>query len=109
MDDTRRATYDTSGVMGGQTVLMDAQGTGYLASGGEYGLGISGMASRPYGMGDTPDGYGMAPGGWQGMQQPGVLRSLVGMEPLDAMDLTIDGQRNDGSHGDAQYGSMTFR
>ncbi|KAH6685219.1 fungal-specific transcription factor domain-containing protein [Plectosphaerella plurivora] len=110
MDDSRRGPYDTSGVMGGQTVLMDAQGTGYLANGREYGLGISEMAARQYGMGETNDGFGMAPGGWQGMSgQPGVLRSLTGMEPLDAMDLTIDGQRNDGSHGDAQYGSIAFR
>lgn len=110
MNDVRGTSFDTGGVMGGPTVLLDAQGTGYLASGREYGLGISGISGRPYVMGDAPDGYGMTPGDWQGMQGQGmpVLRSLVGMEPLDAMDLTIDGRRNDG-HGDAQYGSMTFR
>lgn len=104
MDGQGKTQYNASVSLGGtEPVLMDMNGNeAYL------GLGVTGMTpGRGFSMGDASENFGMSPAGWQGMQGPTgmtpvpVLRSLASMEPLNAMDLTLD--RPDDGTGEPQY------
>ncbi|KAG7143533.1 Citrinin biosynthesis transcriptional activator ctnR like protein [Verticillium longisporum] len=94
-----RTISDSSGFSGQRWLGPDA---GFAQEGGASRVPLQGMVLTPgsgarFQMGDSPvDAYGMASNGWPGMpgqtgmtpMSEGVLRSLMNMGPMDAMDLS---------------------
>lgn len=78
--------------------MAEAHGQSFFGDPRGFGMGTSGLASgQRYSVGETQvEGFGMSPGSWEGMpgqggmtpMAEGVLRSLMNMGPMDAMDLS---------------------
>ncbi|KAM0274405.1 hypothetical protein ACHAQH_007874 [Verticillium albo-atrum] len=102
MDVSSRNSFDASPVSNNHNANLggDGESTGadFFGDAQGFPMGSTGMTpAARFPMGDTTvDAFGMTPGGWPGMpgqtgmtpMSEGVLRSLMNMGPMDAMDLS---------------------
>ncbi|PNH37309.1 hypothetical protein VD0004_g9476 [Verticillium dahliae] len=102
MEGSNRNSFEASPASNNPSANIGVNGesttAGFFADSQGFNLGPTGMTpGARFQMGDSPvDAYGMASNGWPGMpgqsgmtpMSEGVLRSLMNMGPMDAMDLS---------------------
>ncbi|KAG7100763.1 hypothetical protein HYQ44_020115 [Verticillium longisporum] len=102
MEGSNRNSFEASPASNNPSANIGVNGesttAGFFADSQGFNLGPTGMTpGARFQMGDSPvDAYGMASNGWPGIpgqsgmtpMSEGVLRSLMNMGPMDAMDLS---------------------